>query len=196
MTDGNFGAVSDNAPTDIDAALAFLEADVYEFRSGYQRARVARRIAGLSLDARQRARARKYVLDVVDGKKHCTQQAVGQLARAVADNSMRATLRAKLHADNVHVARRALRTLSRVRHPDMSAADETAARALVLSDAAFSAWLPPNVERLARWLWSTEWEAELRELTVHHGPERAAAKRLIETVDRRRDASKARRPGP
>ena len=188
--------MNDNAPTDVDAALTYLEADVYEFRSGYERARVARRISRLPLDVGQRARARKYVLDVVDGEKHCAQHALGQLARAVADNPMRATLRARLHANDVHVARRALRTLSRIRHPGMSAADATAARALVLADAGYTAWLPPNVERLARWLWSTEWEAELREITVHHGPERAAAKRLVETIDRRRDASKARRPGP
>ncbi len=182
--------------TDIDAALTYLEADVYEFRSGYERARIARRISGLSLDAAQRARARKYVLDVVDGEKHCAQQALGQLAHAVADNTTRAALRTRLHASDVRVARRAVRTLSRVRHPGLTAADLTAARALLLADAGYTAWLPPNVERLARWLWSTEWEAELREITRAHGPERAAAKRLVEAIDRRRAAREAKRPGP
>jgi hypothetical protein len=182
--------------TDIDAALTYLEADVYEFRSGYERARIARRISGLSLDSAQRARARKYVLDVVDGEKHCAQQALGQLAHAVADNTTRAALRARLRAPDVRVARRALRTLSRVRHPGLTAADQTAARALVLADAGYTAWLLPNVERLAQWLWSIEWEAELREITRAHGPERAAAKRLVEAIARRRAAREAKRPGP
>ena len=178
--------------TDIDAALTYLEADVYEFRSGYERARIARRIAGLSLDAAERARARKYVLDVVDGDKHCAQQALGQLAHAVADNTTRAALRTRLHAADVRVARRAVRTLSGVRHPGLTTADLTAARALVLADAGHTTWLSPNVEKLARWLWTPEWEAELRALTQHHDPERAAAKKLLESVDRRR----AKRSGP
>ncbi len=182
--------------TDIDAALTYLEADVYEFRSGYERARIARRISGLSLDAAQRARARKYVLDVVDGDKHCAQQALGQLAHSVADNMTRAALRTRLHATDKRVARRAVRTLSRVRHPGLTTADLTTARALVLADAGYTAWLPPNVEKLARWLWSSEWEAELREMTRVHGPERAAAKRLVEVSDRRRAAKEAKRPGP
>ena len=182
--------------TDIDAALTYLEADVYEFRSGYERARIARRISGLSLDAAQRARARKYVLDVVDGDKHCGQQALGQLAHAVADNTTRAALRTRLHAADVRVARRAVRTLSRVRHPGLTATDLTAARAVVLADAGHTAWLPPNVEKLARWLWSTEWGIELREIARFHGPERAAAKRLVDVIDRRRAARGAKRPGP
>ena len=42
----------------------------------------------------------------------------------------------------------------------------------------------PTCERLARWLWTPEWEAELRDLTQHHGPERAPAKKLLESIDR------------
>ena len=71
----------------------------------------------------------------------------------------------------------------------------TAARALLLADAGYTAWLPPNVERLARWLWSTEWEAELRDLTQHHGPERAPPKKLIEAIDRA-GGERGERPGP
>jgi hypothetical protein len=187
-------AESVTAPrADSDDALTYLEADVYEFRSGYERARVARWLSGVSLDASHRARARKYVLDVVDGEKHCAQQAVGQLARAVADNPMRASLRVRLRADDVHVARRAVRTLSRIRHPGLTPGEATLARDLVLRDAARTAWLEPNVKRLALWLWTPEWEAELRDLTQHHGPERAPAKKLLESIDRRRGS---RRPGP
>jgi len=180
-------------PAEVDAALTYLEADVYEFRSGYERARVARRLAGMDMSAEQQARARRYVLDVVDGRKHCEQRAVGQLAHAVADNPTRAALRARLHADDVHIARRAVRTLSRVRRPALSEADAAVARALVLADAELTPWLPPNVDRLARWLWTADWENELRALTSHHGTQRASAKKIVESIDRRRAA---KRPDP
>ena len=49
-------------------------------------------------------RARKYVLDVVDGEKHCAQQALGQLAHAVADNTNAAALRTRLHTSDARVA--------------------------------------------------------------------------------------------
>ncbi len=185
---------SDNAgPAAIDDALVYLELDPYYFWSGYARARMARRLAGTRLDADQLARARRYVLDCVDGAKHCGQPALGQLARSVADNPLRGALRDRLQSPDTRTANRALRTLLRVRHPGLTNADVERARELVLAGAALTPWLLPSVYRLARWLWDPQWEEELRALTRHHGPERAAAKKLVETVDRRRAA---RRPGP
>jgi len=69
--------------------------------------------------------------------------------------------------------------------------DIAAAQVLVLTDAARGQWLSPTVARLAAYLWSDRWAAELRALVPYHGPDRAAAKRLLDAVDRRR-----RRPGP
>jgi len=180
---------------EVDDALTYLEADVYEFRSGYERARVARRLSHSSMDAAQRARARRYVLDVVEGRKHCTQPALGRLAHAVADNPTRAALRARLLSTDTEVARRAMRTLSFVRHPSLNEDERERARGLVLADAGRTSWVTPSVRRLARWLWAPEWEAALRELARHHGPDRAAAKKLIEDRDRRRE-HRARRPSP
>jgi hypothetical protein len=176
----------------IEEALTFLERDPYFFRSGYARERMARRLARVELRAVQRRRARAIVLSTVDGDRHCPQPGVGRLARAVADNPLRRELRARLHDSDTAVARRALRVVVNVRRPGLTAKDIAAARALVLADASLGYWLSPTTARLAVYLWSAEWEAELRSVIPYHGPHRAAAKRLLEAVDQRR----RRRPGP
>jgi hypothetical protein len=178
-------------PEAIEAALTFLERDPYFFRSGYARERVARRLARVELTPAQKGRARALVLDTVDGQSHCPQPGLGRLARAVADNPLRRELRARLEHHDTAVAQRALRTLVNVRHPGLTPDDIAAARVLVLTDAARGHWLSPTVARLATYLWSDRWEAELRALIPYHGPDRAAAKRLLGAADRRR-----RRPGP
>jgi hypothetical protein len=184
--------VGSGEPQSIDEALTFLERDPYFFRSGYARERVARRLARVELTAVQKSRARAIALSSVEGHRHCPQPGVGRLARAVADNPLRRELRARLHDSDTAVARRALRVVVNVRRPGLTAEDITAARALVLADAGRGYWLSPTTARLAAYLWSAEWEAELRSLVPYHGPHRAAAKRLLEAADRR----KRRRPGP
>ena len=179
-------------PESIEAALTFLERDPYFFRSGYARERIARRLAQAELTAAQRVRARTVVLSTVDGERHCPLPGAGRLARAVADNSLRRELRSRLHDPDTAVAGRALRMVVNVRNPGLTADDIAAARALVLADAARGQWLSPTVAKLAAYLWSGEWEAELRRLVPYHGPDRAAAKRLLEAADRRR----RRRPAP
>jgi hypothetical protein len=80
----------------------------------------------------------------------------------------------------------------KVRKPGLTRDDIAAAEALVLAEAARGHWLSPAVARLAVYVWSREWEAALRDLIPYHGPDRAAAKRLIEFADQRR----RRRPDP
>jgi hypothetical protein len=180
--DGRFAAGEAAAA---ENALTFLEQDPYFFRSGYARERVARRLARVELAPLQKVRARGIVTSTVDGERHCPQPGIGKLAKAVADNPLRRELRARLHHRDAAVARRALRMVVKVRKPGLTADDLAAARALVLAEAARGYWLTPTIARLAAYLWSREWEAELRDLIPHHGPDRAAAKRLIER--RRRD---------
>jgi len=179
-------------PTAVDEALAFLEEDAFSFRSGYARERIARRLAAADLAPAQAARARDVVLSTVDGRRHCPHPGVGRLARAVGDNALRRELRARLHSADGAVARRALRVVVQVRHPGFTSDDIAAARALVIVEAARGQWLSPTVARLAKYFWSNEWEAALRALLPYHGPDRAAAKRLVQAMDRRR----SRRPGP
>jgi hypothetical protein len=170
----------------VEEALMFLEDDPYFFRSGYARERVARRLSRVELTPLQKARARTLVLSTVDGQRHCPHPGLGRLARAVADNPLRRELRTRLHRRDTAVARRALRVVVNVRSPGLSTDDIAAARALVLAEAGRGHWLSPTVARLAAYVWSREWESELRDLLPHHGPDRAAAKRLIELADRRR----------
>jgi hypothetical protein len=186
------GSLSRGEPASIEEALAFLEADPYFFRSGYARERVARRLARADLTLQQRARARMVLLSTVDGRRHCPHPGAGRLARTVADNTLRRELRSRLHHPDGATARRALQMVVNVRRPGFAPEDIAAAQALVLADAARGTWLSPTVARLARYLWSSEWEEELRRLLPHHGPDRAAAKRLIHFADQRRQ----RRSGP
>ena len=179
-------------PDSIEAALTFLERDPYFFRSGYARERVARRLAQVELTAAQKVRAHAVVLSTVDGRRHCPLPGAGKLARAVADNSLRRELRARLHHRDTAVARRALRLVANVRNPGLTADDIARARALVLAEAARGQWLSPALARLATYFWSVEWEAELRRLVPYHGPDRAAAKRLLDAADQRRSG----RPAP
>jgi hypothetical protein len=184
--------LSAGEPAAIEEALAFLERDPYFFRSGYARERVARRLSHVELSAAQKARARAIVLSRVDGRRFCPHPGIGRLARAVADNPLRRELRARLHHRDPAVARRALRMVVNVRRPGLTSDDIAAAQALVLGEAARGQWLSPTVERLALYVWSREWEDELRSVLSHHDPDRAAAKRLIGAVDRRRP----QRPDP
>ncbi len=180
-------------PGAADQALAYLEADPYYFRSGYARAKLARSLAQATLSDADVERARRYVLDAVDGRKHCNQRELSQLAGAVANDEMRATLRTRLHDPDRSKARRALHTLHGIRRPAFMPADFEAAHDLVLADLRrATTWTPVSVARVADWLWTPDWEAELRDIARHHGPDRAGAKHLIEAADRRRQR---RRPG-
>jgi hypothetical protein len=184
--------VGDDDPEAIEEALTFLERDPFFFRSGYARERIARRLAHCDLTPAQKARARSLVVSTVDGLRHCPMPGLGKLAGAVADNSLRRELRGRLHHQDAARARRALRIVVHVRRPGLTSDNIEAARRHVLAEAAGGTWLSPSVARLARYLWSREWEAELATLVPYHGPDRAGAKRLLEAAAKRR----RRRPAP
>jgi hypothetical protein len=169
----------------IDRALTYLEADPYYFRSGYARQRIGRKLAHQTMTDTQRARARAIVLGWVDGTLHSGRVAAASLARASADNSLRRTLRARVHDDRVEVARRALHVLSGVKRPGLSEQDVRRMRDIVLSDAGRFQWLSPVDYRAAMRLWSPEWRDELVTLTKSHGPDRKAAKLLLQAAERR-----------
>jgi hypothetical protein len=161
----------------IRAALAYLEADPYYFRSGYARCRLAGRLSRVRLPEPEAVRARALVLDVVDGRRHCGQPGLRRLAAAVADNGLRRALRRRLHSPDPALARRALHTISCVRHPGLDRGDIEAARSLVLQDIGASPFLSPSLDRIARWLWTPDWQRDLRRTALHHGPDRNGAKR-------------------
>lgn len=174
-----------------DQAFAFLELDVYVFRSGYERAKLVRAMARSPMNPPHRARARRYVRDCVDGRLHCDGRALAVLAAAVADNPMRRDLRARLHATDPAVVGRAVNVLSRVRHPGYSPQDLEAVRSWLLSEVA-ARGLSNAAARVLRWAWTPEWQAELLQIGNRHGPRRAAARAVLEVAERRR----SERPGP
>jgi hypothetical protein len=184
--------VSAGDAASIDQALAYLRSDPYYFRSGYARDRLAGRIARAALTDAQRAEARALVLLCVDGLVHCRPRELGRLAGATADNALRRDLLDRFRSKNREMARRAIRMLASIKRPGFTDADRAVARQLVVDDAAKTVWLSRDVDRLVRWLWSPEWEDELRGVTRHHGSDRAAAKRILAAVDARRN----KRPGP
>jgi hypothetical protein len=172
-------------PAALERALTYLEADPYYFRSGYARQRIGRKLARQQLTEPQKARARTIALGWVSGSVHCGRVAAGSLAHAAANNSLRRALRAFLHDNNIEVARRALQTLLRVKHPGYDERDLRRMRDIVLSDAGRFPWLSPVDYHAAARLWSPEWNAELVALTQVHGPDRKAAKLLVESATRR-----------
>jgi hypothetical protein len=184
----------------VDDALEFLERDPYFFRSGYARERVARMLAKVPLSSGQRRRAREVVVSTIDGHRHCPLPGLGKLAGAVADNELRRQVRARLHSADPAVARRALSVVVSVRRPGLSPAHLDAARAITLVHAGRGTWLSPTAARHATYLWTPEWADELRSISRDHGPDRAAARRLLGLARQRRERRDAReaggRPGP
>jgi hypothetical protein len=100
----------------IDAALAYLEADPWSFRSGYAKQRLVRRLAGQHLSPAQRSRANALILRAVDHGTFGAGREWGRIARRFADNATRRALRARLDARDDATARRAMRVLLRVRN--------------------------------------------------------------------------------
>jgi hypothetical protein len=168
-----------------EQAFAFLELDAYFFRSGYERARLVRAMSSAPMSAQQRARARAYVVACADGNLHCDLRALAMLADHVADNELRRALRARLHAADEAVVSRAVKTLDRVRHPGFDDKDLIAVRGWLLREVA-GGRMSLAAERVVRWIWTPEWEADLRVAAAQHGRGRRGAKLLLERQQQRR----------
>ena len=180
---------SQGTTDDIHYALAFLELDLYFFRSGYLREKVARHLARYELTDEQRTRARVLVLDCVDGRKHTPIAGIAHLAGATANNAMRRALRERLHSNDGATAWKALAALNRVKHPGLTALDLAAARTILLR----RPWVPYPLA--FRYL-SPNWEAELRDIAAQHGEFRAGAKDILRRVDFARENKRVRAPRP
>jgi hypothetical protein len=185
-------ALAAREPTAVDRALSFLEDDPFFFRSGYARQRIARKLAGADMTEPQRVRTRRIVLAWVDGQLHPGRAGAARLAGAVADNEMRRALRARLRGDPEDVALRALYALIYVKHPGYTPEDLDRARERLLRDISGEPFAPTPSLQAAMRLWSPDWESELRDIAVVRGPRRAAAKALLQHVDRRRERKRRR----
>jgi hypothetical protein len=170
---------------DVEYALRYLELDLFYFRSGYTRNRVAGHLANHTMTDDQRARARTLVLDCVAGRKHTPPPGIARLARAVQSNALRRALVQELSHYEHARAWRALRVISYVKRPGHDEYTIGLARDLILDH--------PRLDfPLAMRFWGADWEVELRDLARQHGPRRARAKEILQRVEWRR-AAKARR---
>lgn len=174
-----------------DQAFAFLELDIYLFRSGYARAKLVRAMARAPMTPPQRARARAYVRACVDGQLHADLRALARLAGVVADNPLRRDLRARLHAADTVVVSCAVQLLGRIHHPGYSTQDLAAVRTWTLHEVT-ERGMSNAANRVIRWAWTPAWEAELNDIANRHGPHRAAARVLLNHASQRR----RERPGP
>jgi hypothetical protein len=94
-------------PAAVEAAVRFLEADPWFFRSGYIKADVIRWLTRASLSSSQAARLRRVVLARVSGRDAREFRWYCRLARRVADASLREAIRRLADSGPGPVARRA-----------------------------------------------------------------------------------------
>jgi hypothetical protein len=180
----------------VDEAIAYLERDPWEFRSGYAKATLLRRLKHVELSDRQVVRIERVLLYYVDVGLRWDFREACTLARRL-DSRARSTVlrsgfRSRLSAADVGVAVRALTMLLALRRPGLSAHELEAARALMLRWAAErddARYLRPSrsIEKIVRRLWSNEWAQSLHELAVAppENPQRRAARRLLKVAPRR-----------
>jgi hypothetical protein len=178
-------------PDAIDAALDFLRADPYYFRSGYAKQRMLRRLAGQPLTKEQRRSARTVVLQYVEGGTHGTMRELQRVARHVADNPLRRALRTRLHSDDEHVAWRALVVLTAIKHPGFTDDDLDEVHRVIERAAAMFETVYPVTESLARRFWTDAWHAEL--VTATRVTRDRAARRLLDMYRRQQWAGTWRR---
>ena len=127
------------------------------------------------------------MIDCLDGTKHCNQS--GSSGRSLTPSPTTRCGRrcgSRLHASDNGSRAGALRTITKVRHPGLTEADVAVARELVLADATRTPWLPPSVERLARWLWCPSGRQSCATSRSIMGPSVAPAKKLTEASTSRR----------
>jgi hypothetical protein len=89
------------------AAILFLEADPWFFRSGYLKVRLLRALKRSTLSARERERLRQVIVAVVDSRHRQEFRAYGQLAARIATDDLHHDLRVRLESSDAEVRRRA-----------------------------------------------------------------------------------------
>lgn len=183
------------AAADVEAAIRYLEADPWDFRTGYGKTMLLRRVKRAELSQTQRARVRNVLLHYVDVGPRWDLREACALAPAVADRQLRDDLVERLHADDRPRALRALRMLLRIRRPRLGRTDVERARAVVLHTYGERRWPPLYLRHVVRRLWSPAWGQELvAAADDEHDPFSAGARSLLHEVPRL--AARARGTSP
>ena len=104
----------------VDEAITYLERDPWEFRSGYAKATLLRRLKHVELTGAQIARLERVLLRYVDVGLRWDFREACTLARRIETRSLPDALRERLRATDVGVALRALTMLLGLRRPSLS----------------------------------------------------------------------------
>jgi hypothetical protein len=142
-------------PAAIEGALRYLEADPWEFRSGYLKGRLLRHLANRQLDDHQRRRLRPVLLRYCDIGARFEFPEACRLARRIPIPGLRASLIQGLYGGIVAADVRCLRMLFAMKHPRLSERDRVQARRVMLSWAGQvqsrgwdARWVAPTTKRL------------------------------------------------
>lgn len=101
----------------LESAIAFLEADLMFFRSGYVKTKLTRYIKPSMLTPAQAARLRRVVLSIVDRRDDRDFRAFCRLARKVDAPELHEQLRQRLKSTDANIRRRARWVLDAVEQP-------------------------------------------------------------------------------
>ena len=179
-------------PTAVNDAIAYLERDPWEFRSGYVKAQLLRRLKHVELSRVQTDRIESALLHYVDVGLRWDFREACTLARRIATPSLSDALRARLSATDVGVRLRALTMLLRLPQPALSPTEASAARELLLEWASTRddpRFVRPSrsIEWMVRRLWSPEWAQSLQAHASANAsdPLRRPARRLLAVAPRR-----------
>jgi len=142
-------------PAAIEGAIRYLEADLWEFRSGYLKGRLLHHLANRQLDEHQRRRLRPVLLRYCDVGARFEFAKACRLARRVPIPGLRDGLIKGLHGGIAATDVRCLRMLFAMKHPRLTERDRAQARRALVqwagqvrSNGWDARWVAPTTKRL------------------------------------------------
>ncbi len=99
--------LNDDQPLEIELAIAFLEADPWFFRSGYEKQAITHRLKRVRLDPSHQDRLRTVILRLVDTHDRREFRHYARLARAGWSADLEAALHNRLSSLDANIRRRA-----------------------------------------------------------------------------------------
>lgn len=199
---GVLGPLQAGDPAATESAIAFLEADPWEFRSGYAKRKVMSALAHRPLDDAAHRRLARVLLHHVDVGERLEFRASCRLARRLGPGALRDPLVQRLDSGDLDRARRAAVMLASMRGARLDARAVDSVRRLVLRltpARTFSDERPEIVQllvdsarhrdrRLLRFLavqvWSFEWEERLLRLAEGDQPGRSQGLAVLRALPR------------
>lgn len=105
---GFLAGLADGGKREVEEAIAFLEADPWFFRSGYEKQSLLRHLKRLELSGAQRTRLGRVVIAVIDGRDRREFRDYCRLAVAIWSPDLRAQVSLRLSSTDPAVRRRAV----------------------------------------------------------------------------------------